>query len=57
MKFLKDKTEKKFKFIGGRGANGSDNIQPYPDPYLKIKYGIPISEYPCGYGYKYGFEF
>ena len=30
------------------GANGSDNIRPY----LKIKYGYPILEYP--YGYRYG---
>ena len=40
-----------------RGANGSDIIRPYPDPYSKIRYGYPISEYPCGYGYGYGFKF
>ena len=39
----------------GRGANGSDIIRP--DPYSKIRYGYPISEYPCGYGYGYDFKF
>ena len=43
--------------VSCRGENGSDIIRPYPDPYSKIKYGYPISEYPCGYGYKYGFKF
>ena len=51
--------------VGHRRQNqqqiGVKTVWIISDPYSirirKIRCGYPISEYPCGYGYRYGFKF